>query len=402
MSECQKEMMAAGKAYPRSCPACGLGPCSKGYDSKWTLRNQVGKGPVLSPAMAKEFPPPVSPVIDADPPYDPVKENAEGNPSFDDQPDEAEDAAREFNVGQEVSFGVLKIGDIYYSRGKVQSARWDEVEGWVYNVEMLCRAPTVDGNDISGGERVFRQALLYPLEGRDPHPVEVQPFNLDVANNRFNQILSSLGEIRSRWHALGTEKSYGLKILEETCKEVADLQQRVHLFTGCSVSVGSVSMSAPNPEMLREMSHPHDEAWMKVAQESNIAIDQYLRKLKPDLPEHYGMPVDGVRMVVEHLTAQNDEMVKARDDLFREEAVARVFPVMLQATIKVVNNPITQQSTATFQYMMAAELSWQAVNALAKVRDTSDHGRKFTNNGAAPTNKDPSEKKEDEKKVLLQ
>lgn len=28
-SECQQEMMAAGGAYPRSCPTCGLGPCSK-------------------------------------------------------------------------------------------------------------------------------------------------------------------------------------------------------------------------------------------------------------------------------------------------------------------------------------------------------------------------------------
>jgi hypothetical protein len=27
---CQKELMAAGKSYPRTCGECGLGPCHKG------------------------------------------------------------------------------------------------------------------------------------------------------------------------------------------------------------------------------------------------------------------------------------------------------------------------------------------------------------------------------------
>lgn len=30
MSECQKELQAAGKAYPRTCGICGLGPCRFG------------------------------------------------------------------------------------------------------------------------------------------------------------------------------------------------------------------------------------------------------------------------------------------------------------------------------------------------------------------------------------
>ena len=37
--------MARGVAYPRTCAVCGLGPCAKGYDSSWTIDNQVGKGP---------------------------------------------------------------------------------------------------------------------------------------------------------------------------------------------------------------------------------------------------------------------------------------------------------------------------------------------------------------------
>lgn len=39
-------------------------------------------------------------------------------------------------------------------------------------------------------------------------------------------------------------------------------------------------------------------AWSDVAAESNRAIDAYLREVDPTLPEHYGMPVDGIRRVV--------------------------------------------------------------------------------------------------------
>lgn len=47
---CQKDEMAAGRAYPRTCEACGLtGPCIKGYDPKWTISNPVGHGPAIFP-----------------------------------------------------------------------------------------------------------------------------------------------------------------------------------------------------------------------------------------------------------------------------------------------------------------------------------------------------------------
>ena len=45
------------------------------------------------------------------------------------------------------------------------------------------------------------------------------------------------------------------------------------------------------------------EDWNAVAVESNNAVEEYLRSVYPDLPEHYGMPVDGVRMVVEYFKA---------------------------------------------------------------------------------------------------
>lgn len=43
------------------------------------------------------------------------------------------------------------------------------------------------------------------------------------------------------------------------------------------------------------------EAWRRVAVDSNKAIDAYLRQLDPALPEHYGMPVDGIRRTVKEI-----------------------------------------------------------------------------------------------------
>jgi hypothetical protein len=56
MSEprCQKDEMAAGRAYPRTCERCGFGPCAKGYDPKWTIDNPVGVGPER-PTMAEQI-----------------------------------------------------------------------------------------------------------------------------------------------------------------------------------------------------------------------------------------------------------------------------------------------------------------------------------------------------------
>ncbi len=44
---CQKELMAAGSPYPRTCSDCGLGPCKR-YNSKWTPDNPVGHGPAMT------------------------------------------------------------------------------------------------------------------------------------------------------------------------------------------------------------------------------------------------------------------------------------------------------------------------------------------------------------------
>ena len=45
-------------------------------------------------------------------------------------------------------------------------------------------------------------------------------------------------------------------------------------------------------------------AWNNVAAESNKSVDAYLRQLYPDLPEHYGMPVDCIRQTIEHLLSK--------------------------------------------------------------------------------------------------
>jgi hypothetical protein len=49
-------------------------------------------------------------------------------------------------------------------------------------------------------------------------------------------------------------------------------------------------------------------AWIRVAAESNGAVGAYLRKIDPSLEEPYGMPVDGVRRVVEKLQQEIDKI----------------------------------------------------------------------------------------------
>lgn len=55
------------------------------------------------------------------------------------------------------------------------------------------------------------------------------------------------------------------------------------------------------------------ENWQNVAVEANKALDAYLRTKEPDLPEHYGMPVDGVRIVIEGLEIERDGLERERD-----------------------------------------------------------------------------------------
>ena len=65
----------------------------------------------------------------------------------------------------------------------------------------------------------------------------------------------------------------------------------------------------------------HDKGWIEVAVESNKAIDSYLRELEPDLEEHYGMPVDGIRKVLKgQLAAAGDQLVEMAETLTEARA----------------------------------------------------------------------------------
>lgn len=71
-----------------------------------------------------------------------------------------------------------------------------------------------------------------------------------------------------------------------------------------------------NPEAFEAAFGPAEtelEAWSQVAAESNHALDAYLREVDPTLPEHYGMPVDGVRQVVEKLQLNLESLRRYRE-----------------------------------------------------------------------------------------
>lgn len=76
------------------------------------------------------------------------------------------------------------------------------------------------------------------------------------------------------------------------------------------------------------------ESWQQVATDSNKAVDDYLRKINPALPKHYGMPVDGVRIVVEQLRDVLEECVAWMDfRLTRDEPRDRARIDLARATL---------------------------------------------------------------------
>lgn len=57
------------------------------------------------------------------------------------------------------------------------------------------------------------------------------------------------------------------------------------------------------------------ESWSRVAVMSNVSVDEYLRSVFPTLGEHYGMPVDGVRMIVEAHHEVSERLFGLLDDI---------------------------------------------------------------------------------------
>lgn len=78
------------------------------------------------------------------------------------------------------------------------------------------------------------------------------------------------------------------------------------------------------------------EAWRRVAVESNKAIDTYLRELMPGLPEHYGMPVDGIRRVVDHLVKTDwPKLIKEMQDIVEDRTHGRLVVGLLNGALVV-------------------------------------------------------------------
>jgi hypothetical protein len=60
MAECQKVSMSKGMAYPRTCPACGLGGCKLGYPNWYVprpgeLMKTPDELPKLDPTRTQTF-----------------------------------------------------------------------------------------------------------------------------------------------------------------------------------------------------------------------------------------------------------------------------------------------------------------------------------------------------------
>lgn len=73
---------------------------------------------------------------------------------------------------------------------------------------------------------------------------------------------------------------------------------------------GSPVTAEPGVPTLADVNNPKDRLIEELKGANNMAsqafqsLDDYLHSINPDLPEHYGMPVDGVRQTVEYVKAQ--------------------------------------------------------------------------------------------------
>lgn len=96
------------------------------------------------------------------------------------------------------------------------------------------------------------------------------------------------------------------KTTEEKQTTLGDLIKEDELFN---------ALRAENQALRTELEC--EKAWNQVAMESNKAVDAYLREVHSGLPEHYGMPVDGIRLVVEALTrpALLSQAPKSKDQI---------------------------------------------------------------------------------------
>lgn len=102
-----------------------------------------------------------------------------------------------------------------------------------------------------------------------------------------------------------------------------------------------------------ERERDEQKAWIAVAVESNKAIDAFCREVFPDLPEHCGMPVDGVRKA---FLAAKDERDSAHELL---EQIAASLDIDIHA------DPITAIFGLHERMESAAAAKEQAETALA-------------------------------------
>jgi hypothetical protein len=121
----------------------------------------------------------------------------------------------------------------------------------------------------------------------------------------------------------------------------------------------------------RPPAHPdHDGAWIRTAIEANKTLDAYLRSINPQLPEHYGMPVDGVRQTVEAVMARMSLDVDRQT--FLDATAIQMMPSMLpmcvtkQTGLAAPNGQ--QQVTGSVNFKQAAMLAYQAAANLYDYR----------------------------------
>jgi seryl-tRNA synthetase len=143
--------------------------------------------------------------------------------------------------------------------------------------------------NVRAGRSAMRTALLTELQETRAQ-LAAAPKSPEVSNEEVAEVVG---------YAMGYEDGIKSADIDEAGIQEMRASTRIAKDSGFKMVLvnADVMMSILN-EVLEQ------RAWIRVAAESNGAVDAYLKQIEPSLKVPYGMPVDGVRHVIEMLQEQ--------------------------------------------------------------------------------------------------
>lgn len=258
-----------------------------------------------------------------------------------------------FKEGDFVCFPALRLLKRFWSVGIVQGVQWFEGkvnefinhhrDGWTYDVLPIQTDYYRDGRSARG-KHYYRTIAMYEDRLLSDADVNQHPPSPEDRPMRSGEYKGEGGGTIA-WK----ETSDRFRAFQQLMG--SDLARAMGQKTDDDMTLLFVQHHgwADTPEDKREAMYEwmrksvaHDTAWIQVAVESNKAITEYLRSIYPDLSEAFGMPVDGVRVVIDWMISRITDWEKRAKVLTEERDKAKFAMREMQGRV----SDLTAQSMA--------------------------------------------------------